>query len=77
MNGDIADYLNLTAVDVTGCGFAQTYLCWEERAPYGDDLVYSCQEIDLNDSNSELGAFSLSWNVMQALREQFRASAPH
>lgn len=67
---DIADYYDMTAIRVRGCGTEQTYLCWDERAPYGDDLVFTCNEFDFTGSNLQLGSFALDPRVVESLREQ-------
>ena len=73
-----AHYVFLTAVDVMGCGFQQTYLCWEEPDPQAEKTDYLCDEIDLNDANVYLGRFKLSSSALQAVRDQLDASGtPH
>jgi len=77
---DIAEYTNLTAVRVTGCGFDERYLCWEERNTFGDEVEfdYHCRTIDPGDAHPSLGDFTLGPKAMQAVHDQLDAmSAPH
>lgn len=72
---DIAEYLNLTAVRVTGCGFDERSLCWEVRSQFGDevDFDYHCKAIDPSDAHPTLGDFNLGPKAMQAVHDQLEA----
>ena len=67
---DIAGYGDMTAIRVRGCGLEQTYLCWDERASYGDDLNFICEEFDFTEANLRFGSFTLNSRVVESLREQ-------
>ena len=70
---NMSSYVHLHAMNVTGCGFEQTYFCWEEPAYNGETIDYFCEEIDLTDANARLGNFDLRADAMRALREQLSA----
>lgn len=66
----VASYGSLTAIRVRGCDVERTYLCWDQRAPYGDERDYLCHEVDLGDANAKLGTFPLSSGAALALQEE-------
>ena len=63
-------YDDLSVIGVNGCGIRQTYVCWDQRAPHGDDRDSFCEEIDLTDPHVTLGSFTLNRNVAQTLSDQ-------
>jgi len=73
---DVADYMDLTAIGVSGCGYEQTYLCWIERAPYGEELEYQCEETAFDERDSRLGNFALDWPALKAIHERLRGPSP-
>jgi hypothetical protein len=69
------NYRDLTLIHVAGCEVDRTYLCWDQRAPYGDDLDYLCNEVDPSDASPRLGTFTLDSRVMETLRERLATSS--
>jgi hypothetical protein len=76
VNEAARNYRDLTLIHVSGCAVDRTYLCWAQRAPYGDELDHLCNEVDLSDASPRLGTFTLESRVMETLRERLATSPP-
>lgn len=67
---DAAEYTDLSAIRVQGCGVEQTYLCWDKIDTEHDDIDYFCKEMDFGSANLRLGDFTLNRTVTRTIHEQ-------
>jgi hypothetical protein len=67
----MANYSDLTVVDIAGCGAHETYVCWFERND-GDDGVHSvCRAVNLDDPHGKaFQGFRLKPSAWPSLRQR-------